>query len=164
MSIWMRIRDWAASKHREQYLQRYHVNLKCPHCNVWSSDCENESSHVSCGHPIATQYNCGQCGKPSYWVCEAGFWFSAERFGVHIKPDTAHAELRLLAEAASQGDWQSHLDETGEFYVSCPNGMRTLGGGEVRSRVCEGASEADAAFIAALSPAVVLALLGEVQP
>lgn len=70
-----------------------------------------------------------------------------------------NAELLRLAKEASQGDWQSHLDETGEFYVSCPNGMRTLGGGAVRSRVCEGASEADAAFIAAVSPAVVLDFL-----
>lgn len=69
------------------------------------------------------------------------------------------AELLKLAKEASQGDWQSHLDDTGEFYVSCPNGMRTLGGGAVRSRVCEGASEADAAFIAAVSPDVVKALI-----
>ncbi|MDV5861340.1 hypothetical protein QM298_10515 [Pseudomonas mendocina] len=84
MSIWERVRDWAAGKHREHYLATHGVNLKCPHCNTWSSDTCEPSSHTSCGHQIAVQYNCGQCEKPSYWVCEAGFWFSAERFGIHI--------------------------------------------------------------------------------
>lgn len=82
MNIWKRIRDWAAEKHREQYLHLNCVNLKCPHCNTWSSDCENEPSHSSCGHPIAVRYNCGQCNKSSYWVCEAGFWLSAEDFDI----------------------------------------------------------------------------------
>jgi len=85
MSMWKLIRDWAASNHREAYLRKHGLNLNCPHCNTWSSDCENESAHSECGHPIATRYECGQCGKPSYWVCEAGFWFGAEEFGVDMK-------------------------------------------------------------------------------
>jgi len=92
MSIWKRLRDWAAKKHRDQYLDRHGVNLKCPHCNTWSSDCESASSHVSFGHSIATQYNCGQCSNPSYLVCEAGFWFSAEQFGINISPAAADDE------------------------------------------------------------------------
>lgn len=68
------------------------------------------------------------------------------------------AELLQLAQHASQGDWQSHIDATGEFYVSCPSGI-SVASGAVLSRVCEGATEADAAYIAALSPDVVRALI-----
>ena len=82
--LWKSIRKWAQKHEREEYLKRTYLNLKCPHCNTWSSDSEKESTHKSCGHEIATQYDCGQCGKDSYWVCEAGFWFSAEDFGIEI--------------------------------------------------------------------------------
>lgn len=85
MSMWKLIRDFAASKCREEYLHKYHLNLKCQHCNTWSSDCEKESVYSECGHPVATKYECGQCGGASYWVCEAGFWFSAEEFGVDMQ-------------------------------------------------------------------------------
>lgn len=85
MIVWKRIRDWAKRKHRDAYLNRYLVNLKCPHCNTWSSDCESEPEHSSCNHPIATEYKCGQCGKVSHWVCEAGFWFGAEAFGIKVE-------------------------------------------------------------------------------
>lgn len=90
MSFFKRLRDWAAGKYREKYLESRCVNLKCPHCNTWGSDCDQEPEFKSCDHPIAVQYNCGQCLKPSYWVCEAGFWFSAERFGINIEQDSSH--------------------------------------------------------------------------
>lgn len=85
MGLWKRIRDFAKSKHREKFLAENYYNLKCPHCNTWTSDCENDSVHSNFGHPIATRYICGQCEKPSYWVCEAGFWFPVDQFGITIQ-------------------------------------------------------------------------------
>lgn len=84
--LWKAVRKWAQEHEREAYFNRTRINLKCPHCNTWSSDAETESVHKSCDHEIATQYDCGQCNNPSYWVCEAGFWFTADEFGIEIPP------------------------------------------------------------------------------
>ena len=85
LKFWRRLRKWAQGKERDAYLERHCVNLKCPHCNTWASDAERDATFSNCGHEMATQYNCGQCNKPSYWVCEAGFWFQAEEWGIHIE-------------------------------------------------------------------------------
>ena len=90
MSIYKWLRDWAKAKYRDEYLRKCGVNLNCPHCNTWTSDSDSESWFQSCGNHIAVQYNCGQCLKRSHWVCEAGFWFQAERFGITIKQEATN--------------------------------------------------------------------------
>lgn len=78
--FWRRVREWAKGKAREKFLHERCVNLMCPHCNTWQSDADGEQRIRSFGHPIAVAMDCGQCGKSSAWVCEAGFWFSAKEF------------------------------------------------------------------------------------
>lgn len=79
-----RLRKRAAGRKEDAYLQRHGVNLRCPHCETWGSDAIRPPTIKSFGHPIAVQSNCGQCEKSSYWVCEAGFWFTADQFGIEI--------------------------------------------------------------------------------
>ncbi len=80
--MWKWLMQMAIARHRKAFLEATCVNLKCPHCNTWMSDSADQGSINSFGHEIAVRFDCGQCKKPSYWVCEAGFWFQAERFGI----------------------------------------------------------------------------------
>ena len=77
----------AARIKKDAYLSRHGVDLRCPHCKTWGSDAICPPTIRSFGHPIAVRSRCGQCEKPSYWVCEAGFWFRAEQFGVNIQQE-----------------------------------------------------------------------------
>ena len=81
LNFWRKLRKLVQKREREAFLERHCVNLKCPHCNTWMSDADSAGS-FSAGHSIATNWTCGQCGKVSAWVCEAGFWFPAEKFGI----------------------------------------------------------------------------------
>ena len=80
LNFWRRLRKWAQKHEREAFLERHCVNLKCPHCKTWMADAESPGHFASFGHPIATSWRCGHCERPSAWVCEAGFWFTAEEF------------------------------------------------------------------------------------
>ena len=92
----MKILAWASSqivahrkrKQEDRYLKRHGVTLRCPHCEVWAHEAKTPPTIKSFGHPVAVRSECGDCGKASYWVCEAGFWFRAEQFGVHIEQET----------------------------------------------------------------------------
>jgi len=82
MSVLKAFSSWRAKRRRNNNVERFGVGLKCPHCECWSSD-RNEAPDIrSCDHPIAVRYTCTTCSRPSYWVCEAGFWFPAEAFGI----------------------------------------------------------------------------------
>lgn len=90
MSVIKAFSNWLAERRRNSNIERFGVGLKCPHCGCWSSN-RNEAPDIrSCGHPIAVRYTCATCSTPSYWVCEAGFWFDAEEFG--ITPDQIEQE------------------------------------------------------------------------
>lgn len=81
LNFWRKLRKLVQKRERKAFLERHCVNLKCPHCNTWMSDADSAGS-FSAGHLIATNWTCGHCEKVSAWVCEAGFWFPAERFGI----------------------------------------------------------------------------------
>lgn len=85
LNLWKRIRQWAQRHEKQAFLEKHCVNLKCPHCNTWWSAADGDGRLESIGHPIATAYICGQCAKPSYWICEAGFWFQAKEWGITIE-------------------------------------------------------------------------------
>ena len=65
MSFFKRLRDWAAGKYREKYLESRCVNLKCPHCN---SHGVSASKILHFGP--AWSFRCSVCQrkhKASYW-------------------------------------------------------------------------------------------------
>ena len=78
------IKKRAERKKKHTYMMRHGMDLRCPHCDTWASDAFIPHKLRSFVHPIAVRSDCGQCGKASYWVCEAGFWFRAEEFGITI--------------------------------------------------------------------------------
>ena len=83
------LRKRAARKKKDAYLSRHGMTLRCPHCKTWGHDAPHPPTIESFGHPIAVRSNCGQCERPSYWVCEAGFWFRADQFGITIQQEGA---------------------------------------------------------------------------
>lgn len=87
--FWRKVRKWSHRKEKAAFTESRGLNLKCKHCNTWWSAADEGSKLEECGHPIAVRYICGQCRRPSHWVCEAGFWFDAERFGVNLPEDEA---------------------------------------------------------------------------
>lgn len=70
-----------------KYMDTYELDLKCPHCQLWSSEVNPNIGPAisSIRHVMAVKYNCAGCNLPSYWVCEAGFWFPASEFGISDK-------------------------------------------------------------------------------
>lgn len=69
-----------------KYLERFHLNLKCSHCNRFTNEITPENPPIifSYGHPMAVGYLCPGCINVNHLVCEAGFWFDAEQFGISI--------------------------------------------------------------------------------
>ena len=82
-----RLKKRANRKKKDAYLKRHGVTLRCPHCGTWGHDAPRPPTIKNIGHPIAVRSDCGACQKASYWVCEAGFWFGAEKFGIHIEQE-----------------------------------------------------------------------------
>lgn len=78
--------------------------------------------------------------------------------------DVDHAELKRLAEGATPGPWNNSGRSVDDFDAECMMRMEWIANGAADDDDDLNANvENDAAFIAAANPAVVLALLSEIE-
>lgn len=67
MSIYTKIKLWAEKKEREDWLDKYHCDQKCPKCNTWQGNCGGWKSRRDGPTPMNDVTTCGKCGQETTW-------------------------------------------------------------------------------------------------
>jgi hypothetical protein len=69
--IYKRLLKFCRNKVREQHLQKYNNDVKCPNCNDWFSLSSLNYKHEHVTNPSwGFHLKCGQCKHESYWNAE----------------------------------------------------------------------------------------------
>lgn len=72
--LYTKLLGWLVVKSRDVYrnnhLDKYGWDIKCPACNIWFSISGIENRHNTLSRPdFGYHLECGNCGSDSYWNC-----------------------------------------------------------------------------------------------
>lgn len=68
MNIYEKIFKWSRKKVREEKLNKYGTDIKCPNCKEWFSVSGVDHKHEHVSEPeFGFHVKCGQCEHESYW-------------------------------------------------------------------------------------------------
>ena len=71
-SFWEWLRDYATKKIREDYVNKYHHDRKCPQCDTWISETDGCDSVESDSETTSVEFMiCKKCGHKSKWLMDA---------------------------------------------------------------------------------------------
>jgi len=89
--FWKHVLNLAFRKIREDWRAKRGLDLKCPVCNLWASECGGvnffptpvtvpKKEWEAGAKPQDAEYpfevtQCKNCRQKTYWITEAGFWF-----------------------------------------------------------------------------------------
>lgn len=68
MKFWKWLHKISKQKVKEQHLNKYHNDIKCPNCKEWFSISGVENKHECLSKPdFGFHVKCGKCSHQSYW-------------------------------------------------------------------------------------------------
>ena len=68
IKLWKWLYTLSRKKVKQEHLNKYHCDIKCPNCNEWFSISGVNHKHEHISEPdFGFHVRCGQCGHDSYW-------------------------------------------------------------------------------------------------
>ena len=66
--FWESVFKFSRKKYREEHMNKYHIDIKCPNCNEWFSitTIDYEYERVA-EYEWGDSCKCGKCGYISHW-------------------------------------------------------------------------------------------------
>lgn len=67
IKLWKWLYKLSKRNVRNEHLDKYHVDIKCPNCKEWFSITGIDHEHKADLKEFGSAYTCGKCEHLSYW-------------------------------------------------------------------------------------------------